>query len=393
MSLPDLRDIRRARVLKAGVPVAWLSRVDGGVEFSYDASELGPSVATSLPRVAPPVVTAGGALPAFFTGLLPEGRRLIALQRELKASADDELSLLLAIGSDVVGDVSVVPEGVEMPAAEPAVRWSATATVDFSELRDRVMDRRGLPGVQDKVSAAMITLPAKALTREAILKLTPPEYPHLVDNEAYFLGLARAAGLRVPRHRVIVDRHGERGLLIERFDRIGDAGRIAMEDGAQVLGRYPADKYATSTEQLGLALIGQCSARVAAAREVLRMVTFAWLTGNGDLHAKNLAILAAGPEWRIAPAYDVPSSLPYGDTTMALPIGGRRDDISRKALLGLANDLGVSAPAATRALDEMVKATDPVMALWEQGDADFTRPRQAEVVRQLRRRRRLVESG
>ena len=123
------------------------------------------------------------------------------------------------------------------------------------------------------------------------------------------------------------------------------------------------------------------------------MVTFAWLTGNGDLHAKNLAILAAGPEWRIAPAYDVPSSLPYGATTMALPIGGRRDDISRKALLGLADDLGVSAPAATRALDEMVKATEPVMALWEQGDADFTRPRRADVLRQLRRRRRLVESG
>ena len=393
MNLPDLRDVRRARVLKAGVPVAWLSRVDGGVEFSYDASEPGPAVATSLPRAAPPVVTPGGALPPFFSGLLPEGRRLTALQRELKASADDELSLLLAIGSDVVGDVSVVPDGVELPAAEPAVRWSATATVDFSELRDGVMDRRGLPGVQDKVSAAMITLPAKALTREAILKLTPPEYPHLVENEAYFLGLARAAGMRVPRHRVIVDRHGERGLLIERFDRVGDVGRIAMEDGAQVLGRYPADKYATSTEEVARGLIGQCSARVAAAREILRMVTFAWLTGNGDLHAKNLAILAAGPEWRIAPAYDVPSSLPYGDTTMALPISGRRDDISRKALLGLAKDLGVSAPAATRALDEMVKATEPVIALWEQGEADFTRPRQANVLRQLRRRRRLVESG
>ena len=393
MSLPDLRDVRRARVLKAGVPVAWLSRVDGGVEFSYDTSESGPAVATGLPRGVPPVVTTGGALHPFFTGLLPEGRRLTALQRELKASADDELSLLMAIGCDVVGDVSVVPEGVDMPAAEPVVRWSASATVDFSELRDRVVDRRGLPGVQDKVSAAMITLPAKAVTREAILKLTPPEYPHLVDNEAYFLGLARAAGLRVPRHRVIVDRHGERGLLVERFDRIGDTGRIAMEDAAQVLGRYPADKYAASTEEVALALMGQCSARAVAAREILRMVVFAWLTGNGDLHAKNLAILAVSPEWRIAPAYDVPSSLPYGDTTMALPIGGRRDDISRKALLGLADDLGVSEPAAMRAVDEMVKATEPVIALWEQGNADFTRPRQADALRQLRRRRRLVESG
>ena len=28
-------------------------------------------------------------------------------------------------------------------------------------------------------------------------------------------------------------------------------------------------------------------------------------------------------EWRVAPAYDLPSSQPYGDTTMAMPIAGR----------------------------------------------------------------------
>jgi len=36
-----------------------------------------------------------GALPSYFSGLLPEGRRLGALRRAVKTSADDELSLLL----------------------------------------------------------------------------------------------------------------------------------------------------------------------------------------------------------------------------------------------------------------------------------------------------------
>ena len=42
-----------------------------------------------------PVVTRGRGVPAYFAGLLPEGRRLSGLRRALKTSADDELSLLV----------------------------------------------------------------------------------------------------------------------------------------------------------------------------------------------------------------------------------------------------------------------------------------------------------
>ena len=46
--------------------------------------------------------------------LLPEGRRLGALRRAVKTSADDELSLLLAVGADAIGDVQVVPSGTRV---------------------------------------------------------------------------------------------------------------------------------------------------------------------------------------------------------------------------------------------------------------------------------------
>lgn len=57
------------------------------------------------------VVTIGGAVPAFFAGLLPEGVRLGVVISSTKTSADDHLTLLLAIGADTVGNVGVVPSG------------------------------------------------------------------------------------------------------------------------------------------------------------------------------------------------------------------------------------------------------------------------------------------
>lgn len=82
-------------------------RGDGVVEFEYVESA-GSPVATTLPLAGGPYAAAGGALPPFFTNLLPEGRRLSTLKRTVKASLDDELALLLAVGSDTIGNVSVV---------------------------------------------------------------------------------------------------------------------------------------------------------------------------------------------------------------------------------------------------------------------------------------------
>ena len=78
----------------------------------YLADDRAPAVATTLPRTDVPVASgAAGAVLPFFAGLLPEGRRLDALQRAVKASADDEMTLLLAVGVDTTGDVQVVRAG------------------------------------------------------------------------------------------------------------------------------------------------------------------------------------------------------------------------------------------------------------------------------------------
>ncbi len=79
-------------------------------------------------------------------------------------------------------------------------------------------------------------------------------------------------------------------------------------------------------------------------------------SGNGDLHAKNISLLHRG-EWTVSPAYDLPSSLPYGDHRSALSIGGKSgEDLRRKEVLALGANAGVPAKATNRVLDRLLRA-------------------------------------
>lgn len=356
--------VETADVYKAGVLAATLTRSKGGVRFAYRHGYDGTSVATTLPVAAGSVMSSAGAVPPFFSGLLPEGRRLSALRRAVKTSADDELSLLIAIGADPVGDVQIVAAG-ELPERPPAkVVVQSWADVRFQDLlRDQGIDPVALAGVQEKVSAAMIAVPVTSTGGHHLLKLTPPEFPHLVANEAFFLEAARRSGIRVADTVVVTDADGIEGLLVTRFDRdiVGDEVVYrAQEDACQVLGRYPADKYLVSAEEVAVALAQVTAAPLVALRDIFVQVAFAYLMGNGDLHAKNLSVgVDPRGEWRASSAYDLPSSYPYGDTTMALAVQGRRrEDLTRRRMLAFADVIGLRERAAEAVLDHLVDAVD-----------------------------------
>lgn len=356
-----------ADVYKAGKKAAILHRHDDHVEFAYLPTYLetgGAPVATTLPLGVNPLKSRNpGAVPAFFAGLLPEGRRLGALHRQLKTSADDEFTLLLAVGGDTIGDVQILPPGISPELASPSPRVQDLANCDFAELFHKALgadfERVALPGVQDKVSARMMTLPVGQNDGEFILKLNPPEFPHLVENEFFFLEAAKRSGIESAEATLVYDRHKRAGLLVRRFDRYRNQtgfSQRAQEDGCQVMGIYPADKYRVSSEELFLALSRNCRSTPVAALALLRQLAFAYISCNGDAHAKNFSILHIGGEWRVAPMYDVPSSHPYGDTTMALSIAGRdKEDIGRKDFLALAAELSLPVRAVTKALDQLIE--------------------------------------
>ncbi len=400
--LAALTKVAAADVYKKGRLAARLVRGHGTVSFEYDSdylSQSGPAVATTLSLTEEPVVTARGAVPPYFAGLLPEGRRLSALRRAVKTSADDDLSLLLAVGLDPVGDVQIVPAGAHPTPAEPLVRVDkAFEEITFFEILEAagVIDPVALAGVQDKASARMISVPVGQAAKRYILKVDPPEYPHVVENEAYFIKRAALAHFPVVDARTVHDATGRPGLLVERFDRvIAMVGphavpmALAVEDASQVMGLYPADKYRISAEDLVAALSNACAARALAARNIFRQLCFAWLTGNGDVHAKNISILATpAGEWRISPAYDLPSTLPYRDHTLALPMLGRQDGLSRRSLLAFADAVGVPARAAERTLGDVLAATESIPDELEAGVLAFATQITKPWVRSLRNRQR-----
>lgn len=390
-----------ADVYKNGVLAASLSKRGGVVSFQYLPSYVqagGQPVATTLPLTNVPVVLHGGAIPPFFAGLLPEGRRLTALRIATKTSADDELGLLLAVGSDTVGDVQVVPAGTPPTPAAPLLAIPR----DLSEFSFRaalreagVVDRVSLPGVQEKVSGRVIKLPGREADETVIVKLSPPEYPLLVENEAFFLAVARAASLRTVSWRVLQDGEGVRALIVDRFDRYKAAGRterLAFEDASQMLGLWPADKYNVPLEEATTALLRLTSAPLVGAQEVFRQVVFAILTGNGDQHAKNLAVLATDQgEWRVSPAFDLPSTVPYGDDTVALTIHGSRSPFSRRILLAFGAHLGLPARAAERQLDSLLNKTGAALGSLDPSALPFPQPVLRSLQKTLDYRRRQLQ--
>lgn len=371
--LDELRRVERAAVFKQGIRAGQLERRRDAVVFTYDGSYRqsgGPPIATTLPLNEDPVVThAPGALPPFFSGLLPEGRRLAALRRAVKTSADDELTLLLAVGGDTIGDVQILPEREDPVDTEARVTVSDWSEVRFADLlaasvgESGSIDRVAIPGVQDKVSARMINVPVAQANDRFLLKLDPPEFPHLVVNEAFFLEAGRRSGLETAEAEIVRDAEGAPGLLVRRFDRVpvadGSVGSLAQEDACQVLGRYPADKYRVTTEAVIDALAAVCRARPVAAHTLLKQFAFAYLTCNGDAHAKNFSVLRDGGEWQPAPMYDVPTSYVYRDYTMALTLNGKgREDIGRADFVALGDAVGVRTAAVERVLDELCDGVD-----------------------------------
>ncbi|MEN8235833.1 MAG: HipA domain-containing protein [Actinomycetota bacterium] len=372
----DAKRIDRADVYKKDERAGWLTRTGTGTEFRYDEQYLssgGVAVASTLPTRSRPYVTGSGSLPPFFTGLLPEGARLDAVIAAVGTSADDELSLLLAVGGDAVGDVRVVPAGEHPPDPAPDLPRRPD-TVRFSELLAKTFDPQSdrldasLPGVQAKISDAMISFPIKRARRPGILKLDPPSYPLITRNEHFFLSMARSVGFAVPDHELVTDADGDVGLLVARFDRVRNPDRsftrVAQEDACQMLGRYPADKYRVSVNDIAERVGDMATSHAAVTLDLVLQVAFAWLIGNGDLHAKNYSL-----QWRpdgiiaATPLYDIVSTLPYPlNQRMALRLDGRDNNFTRGSFVAFAGRHGIPDRLIGRRLDDMTRRAAPALS-------------------------------
>ncbi len=101
--------MRRALVFVQDRPAGVLSEsAEGAFVFAYDGGYQGPPVSFTMPTSQRQYHFK--TFPPFFDGLLPEGFQLEALLRTEKIDKRDYFAQLVAVGADLVGDVTVKSE-------------------------------------------------------------------------------------------------------------------------------------------------------------------------------------------------------------------------------------------------------------------------------------------
>lgn len=372
MQQNNYKDINELKVFKNDLFVGYLRRTHQGVELAFDQIFFNTHKTQNLTyktKVSSLVLNYNGLnLPPFFAGLLPEGLRLKALVKELKTSEDDMFTMLVAVGHKVIGDVYI---GSDVEKGFGFFNVKKVQDVNFYEVFfESIQDLNQLhfsesyPGVQEKISASMISFPLKMVSKEKsyILKLNPKDKPTLVHNEYACLNLAKKCGFKVNNARLVLDKDQNPGLLVERFDRIYDKLqskeiKIHQEDACQFLDRYPADKYRLSMQDICKAITDISSAPVLEILNLTKMYIFNYLICNGDFHAKNISLFT-DPKTQgvvLTPMYDVISTLIYGDDSMALKLDGRDSNFKRKNFIDFALRYSIPEGLMNREVDKILK--------------------------------------
>jgi serine/threonine-protein kinase HipA len=256
--------------------------------------------------------------------LLPENEQLRTLGQLLGMATGDVVGLLLAIGGDTAGALSI-----GQPGRTGSLRWKPMAKPeDLEKLMEELPKKpflagddgvsMSLAGVQAKLPVAVddvgcICIPMDGSPSTHILKPDSQRLRGSVQNEAFCLTLAKR--LRIPTPDITTGKAGERTfLLAKRYDRKNVGGRwrrVHQEDFCQALGKLPSAKYesnGTGIRGPSLTDMFEVARLYVPPTDIVRfldMVVFNVLVCNTDTHAKNYSIMIRSGGASLAPMYDV----------------------------------------------------------------------------------------
>jgi serine/threonine-protein kinase HipA len=304
-----------------------------------------------------------GVVRSFLDGLLPEddSRRLIA--QDLGLRADDTFALARALGRDCAGALVIQTDDEETPppattlTAEPLNEAEIAHLVENLRRAPLGVDQRvriSLAGVQEKLLLTRLPdgswgRPVDGTPSTHILKPEIRGYPRTVENEAFCMRVAKNLGMDVADVETITI-GGRRLIVVSRYDRVvtptGEVERVHQEDFCQATGMQPAQKYEEDGGPSLRKVAGILSeADPDSLQALLRAVTLNVIIGNGDAHAKNFSLLHdRGGALRLAPLYDLLSTLMYGDDRLAMYVDNvhRTNQVTFERLINEATTWGLS---------------------------------------------------
>jgi serine/threonine-protein kinase HipA len=197
-----------------------------------------------------------------------------------------------------------------------------------------------LQGIQPKLSAILRVREGRfeLVDKGGRFILKPPNaaYPELPENEDLTMKLARVAGLETPDQGLVRAKDGKLVYWIRRFDRVGQKGKLAVEDFAQLLGRDRETKYDSSVEQVVGAIDRYCTFPLVEKKVFFERFLFNYLVGNEDMHLKNYSVITDRDVVRLAPCYDFLSStvvLRESSEESALPLRGKKSGFTRNLVV------------------------------------------------------------
>ncbi|MEX1197844.1 MAG: type II toxin-antitoxin system HipA family toxin [Pseudohongiellaceae bacterium] len=259
------------------------------------------------------------------SNLLPEGALRDFLAQALKIHTDNEFELFVHLGQDLPG--ALVATAIE-PAAIPDYVFDETTRASAVKPRVHNGEKRfSLAGVQMKFSMqerdGRYQMAETGALGDWIIKTPSTLHRQVPLNEFTAMRLAGLAGVNTPDIRLVdveklenlpaINLPGEEhAFAIRRFDR-EDGKRIHMEDFAQILVKYPADKYRSANYQQIARVLYQFSGDgLGDVQQLARRLLVNILLANGDAHLKNWSVIypdTVTPS--LSPAYDIVTTRVY----------------------------------------------------------------------------------
>lgn len=273
------------------------------------------------------------------SNLLPEGSLRELIAQGLKAHVDHEFKLLSALGHDLPGALIARPISADQVPTSIKQRLRLSSNQPFEIANEELVqhDKFSLAGVQIKFSmrenSGRFTLGfnsgSKPELGDWIIKTPSAKHPNVPLNEYTAMKLAEAVGIEIPEVRLVemskldnllpVNLPDEQfAYAIKRFDREeiqtlksesqkSELKRVHMEDFAQVLVKYPYQKYDSANyEQIGRVIHQFSSEPNADLQQFARRLLVNILLANGDAHLKNWSLIYRDQRNpRLSPAYDI----------------------------------------------------------------------------------------
>lgn len=277
---------------------------------------------------------------------MPEGSLRELIAQGLKVHVDNEFHIFSYLGEDLPGALVATPmEPDDVPDSILAT-YGKTKVVKFKKgplVNGKWENKFSLAGVQMKFSMkekdGRYNLSKDDALGDWIIKTPSTKHKNVPLNEYTAMSLAAMVGVDIPEIKLVdLDKldnlpqinlpDEKQAFAIKRFDRREDT-RIHMEDFAQILVKYPHEKYdSASYEQIGRVMYQYSGDGLADAQQLARRLLVNILLANGDAHLKNWSLLYPDQITpRLSPAYDIVTTSVYieGEKEYALNLGKTKE--------------------------------------------------------------------